>query len=604
MPKYSPAFLQSIKDKLLVSDVMGRYSKLVRRGNDYWCNCPIHGEKTPSLVIHDDKGTWHCFGCGKGGNIFTIVQEMEKCSFIQAVEMLAQQAGLQLEEMSPEERERSDMREALFELYDRISKTYHYFLTTDPGGEKARAYLRERDVKREMWEKFNLGYAPASWDLYGFLHKKSYSDELLKASGLFSRDRFPHGIFWDRLMFPVRTWQGRTVAFSGRDLTGESKSKYINTPETPIYSKKHNLFGIYESLDSLKKPDASAIICEGNFDVVAFHQAGLAPAMAPLGTAFTEEQAKLLKRYVRKVTLLFDSDKAGQNATIKALALAQAQELENNVAVLTSGKDASEVVQNHGEEALQNEVNDTERGFSYLVQNAVTHYDITSSDGKYAIFQEVKPYLDATTSSIVRNDLIKQLAEVLEVSQTAILEDFYKGRRTEVQRPVVRQEQQPIKPLDPYRLNIDLRTMLYVVNNRSLFKEVRSSLQFEDLEDREAKALYQLLEDATREGTLEQSDEYFLQKIQDAQLSSDVAASFSLDEYRRNAANVLNEAIIRITIRNLQKQLEDYRHLLELGGASDDQDEVIASYMMINDRINALQQKLLQPEGRGLNQDA
>ncbi|MFA6890677.1 MAG: DNA primase [Sphaerochaetaceae bacterium] len=597
MPRFSPAFLQTIKDKLLVSDVMSKYSKLVRRGNEYWCNCPIHGEKTPSLIIHDDKGTWHCFGCGKGGNIFTIVQEMEKCSFVQAVETLAKQAGVQLEEMTPEEKQRNDMRESLYELYERISKTFHYFLTSDASGAKAREYLESRHVQREMWEKFNLGYAPASGDfLYSFLKKKSYSDDLLKESGLFSRNHYPYAIFWDRLMFPVRTWQGRTVAFSGRDLTGTSKSKYINTPETIIYSKKHNLFGIYESLDSLKRGDATAIICEGNFDVVAFHQADLSPAMAPLGTAFTEEQAKLLKRYVNKITLLFDSDKAGQSATVKALSLAQTEELENGVAVLTSGKDASEVVQNSGEEELKNEVNEVQSGFAYLVQNAVTHYDVTLSDGKYSIFQEVKPYLDATTSSIVRNDLIKQLAEVLEVSQTAILEDFYKGRRPMVEKPRARQEQQQIKPLDPYRQNIDLRTMLYVVNNRSLFKEVRPSLQYEDLEDGEAKALYQLLEDATREGSLEQGDEYFLQKIQDAQLASDVSSSFSLDEYKRDVPAVLNEAIVRITIRNLQKQLADCRHLMEIGGTSENQDEVVSTYMMINDHINKLQKKLQRPE--------
>lgn len=593
MPKYSPAFLQKIKDKLLVSDVMSKYSALVRRGNDYWCNCPIHGEKTPSLIIHDDKGTWHCFGCGKGGNIFTIVQEMEKCSFLDAVKTLAKQAGIEMEEMSPEERKENDMREALYELYERISKTFHFFLTSDSLGKSAREYLEKRHVKPEMWEKFNLGYAPPSGDfLYGFLKKKSYSDELLKASGLFSRNSFPYSIFWDRLMFPVRTWQGKTVAFSGRDLTGKSKSKYINTPETAIYSKKHNLFGIYESLDSLKSGDAEAILCEGNFDVVAFHQAGLTTAMAPLGTAFTEEQSKLLKRYVQKVTLLFDSDSAGQNATIKALSLAEAAGLENSVAKLSLGKDASEVVQNYGEEELQNEVNEKKRGFSYLVQNAVTRYDVKSSDGKFSIFQEVKPYLDATTSSIVRNDLIKQLAEVLEVSQTAIQEDFYQGRRVQVTKPVVRQEQQTIKPLDPYRLNIDLRTMLYVVNNRSLFKEVRQNLQYEALEDKEAKMLYQLLEDAVREGTLEEGDEFFLQKVQDAQLSSDVSASFSLEEYKRNVPAVLNEAITRITIRNLQNQLNDCRHLMEIGGSSVNQDEVIMTYMSINDQIKQLQAKL------------
>ena len=595
MAQYSAEVLQEIKDKLLVSEVVSQYTTLERRGNNYWCKCPIHGEKTPSLQIRDDKGTWHCFGCGKGGSIFTFIQEMEKCSFPEAVRILAKRANVELAEMTFQQKKENDMREALFELYDRIAMTFHYLLLKDKRGQKARDYLSTRKVSPQMWEIFNLGYALDDGDfLYSFLKNKSYSDDLLNASGLFSKNNSHYPLFRDRLMFPVRSWQGRTVAFSGRDLGGQSLAKYINTPETPIYSKKHNLFGLYESLETLKDKDkgGQAILCEGNFDVVALHQSGLTYAMAPLGTAFTIEQAKLLKRYCNSVTLLFDSDEAGQNATAKALSIAQGLELQNTVSKLTLGKDPSEVVQNMGEEALRNELLEKKTGFSYLVQNAVNRYDTKSSNGKFAVFKTVKPYLDATESNIVRSDLINVLSEVLEVPQTAILQDFYKGKLP-VEKVQVAHMEKTLKQLVPSQLNIDFRTMLYVVNNRTFYDKVRIRLHIEDLEDDEAKKLYQVLEDAKREG-VQESNEYILQMIDDKQLASDVANSFSMEEFIREPEKNLNEALNRITIRNLEAKLRNCRNMLELSELNGDQDyeKILNEFNMLNQKIILLNEEL------------
>jgi len=599
MAQFSDDTIQKIKDRLLVSEVMSQYATVVRRGNDFWCNCPIHGEKTPSLIIHDDKGTWHCFGCGKGGTIFNIVQEMEKCTFPEAVRILAKKAGVELEEMTPEQRVANDKKETLYDLYERIAGTFHYLLLKDSKGEHARNYLLERKVKPEMWDRFNLGYAPDEGDfLYGFLKKKSYSDDLLRSSGLFSKDKFPYSLFRNRLMFPVRSWQGKVVAFSGRDLGGESKAKYINTPEIAIYSKKHNLFGLYESLDTLKHTEGGgeAIICEGNFDVVALHQSGLTCAMAPLGTAFTIEQAKLLKRYCGKLTMLFDSDDAGQKATGRALVLAQSAGMDNEVAKLTLGKDASEVVQKWGESSLQKEMEQRKTGFSYLVQNALNHYDINSSNGKFGVFEELKPYLDATTSNIVRSDLMKSLSEVLGVTQTAIQDDYQQGRHEVPKRTVARQEGIPkIRPLVSFSLNIDLRTMLYVVNNRSFYDKVRQKLPIEDLEDSEAKALYRVLEDTKREGEENVSNEYLLQSISDPQLASDVASSFSMEEFTHEPEKNLNEALDRITVRNLEKKLKGLKNLLELADGADDSENVVSilnEYDTLNKQLIDLKESL------------
>ena len=310
-----------------MTEVVQSYIPVVTRSGRNWAKCPFHGngnERTPSFAINDKDGFYHCFGCGESGDMFTFVEKMDHVSFNEAVEILARKAGVQLETKAGSyERKDKDELETLYDLNMRIAGTFHYLLLNSSEAEKAREYLERRRISKEMIERFQLGYAPSdsSW-LAAFLRKKGYSDEILKKSGLFSPNSFPYPMFVSRLMFPVRSWQGKYIGFSGRDLTGrDDVPKYKNTSDTPIYSKRHNLFGIYEALETLKKGKDSAIIVEGNFDVISMHQAGLTSAVASLGTAFTEEQVKLLSRYVSRIDLMFDSDEAGQKSTDKAIAL-------------------------------------------------------------------------------------------------------------------------------------------------------------------------------------------------------------------------------------------------------------------------------------------
>ncbi|MGH0053734.1 MAG: DNA primase, partial [Sphaerochaetaceae bacterium] len=405
MAKISESVLEQIKERIPISEVVSDYVTLSARGGRLWGLCPFHQEKTPSFSVVDEQGFYYCFSCKKGGSMFDFIMEMEKVSFIEAVRILARRVHVELADETEEDRSKRDLKETLFELYDKIAGSFHYLLRESKQAEHARSYLNERKVNHTMWEQFNLGYAPSdgSW-LYSFLKKHHYSDELLGKSGLFSQNNPKFPLFRDRLMFPIRNWQGRTVAFGGRDLSGTSKAKYINTPETVIYSKKHNLFGLYESLDTIKKSQ-KAILCEGNFDVVALHQSGFTNAMAPLGTSFTAEQGKLLRRYCTSVQILFDSDQAGQNAAQKALVIAQNLGMENSVLALKDAKDASQLVQEKGEEALQNELHHAVQGFHYLVNNAVNQYDTLTPKGKTSVFHAVRPYLDVTQSSIEKQDL-------------------------------------------------------------------------------------------------------------------------------------------------------------------------------------------------------
>jgi DNA primase len=351
-----------------------------------------------------------------------------------------------------------------------------------------------------------------------------------------------------------------------------------------IYSKKHNLFGLYESLETIKKTQ-KAILCEGNFDVVALHQSGFTNAMAPLGTSFTEDQGKLLRRYCTSVQILFDSDRAGRSAAQKALVIAQDLGMENSVLMLKSAKDASELVQEKGEEALQNELQHAVQGFHYLVNNAVNQYDTLTSKGKTSVFHAVRPYLDVTQSSIEKQDLIKTLASLLNVDESSILDDYSRKERV-VAKPVARNEGRQIRALNPATISVDLYAMLTLVNNRDLYLQTRYKLAVEDLEDSEAEALYDVLEEAARED-VGKHDEYILQMIEDPQLRSDVASSFAMEEFRLAPAEVLNEAVNRIQLRNYEKRRLSNKRLLDISLQDGTEDEGIEELLREKTEIDA-----------------
>ncbi|MDD3058469.1 MAG: DNA primase [Sphaerochaeta sp.] len=585
MAKVSDSVLEQIKARLSLSEVVSDYVTLSSRGGRLWGLCPFHEEKTASFSVVDDQGFYYCFSCKKGGSMFDFIMEMEKVPFLESVKILAKKANVELEDETPEDRKKRDLTETLYDLYDKIAGSFHFLLVSSPVGLKAREYLKERKVDQAMWETFNLGYAPsdASW-LYNFLRKRHYSDELLKQSGLFSQNNTSYPLFRDRLMFPIRTWQGKTVAFGGRDLSSTSKAKYINTPETVIYSKKHNLFGLYESLETVKKTQ-KAILCEGNFDVVALHQSGFTNAMAPLGTSFTDEQAKLVRRYCNSLEILFDSDRAGSSAAEKALVLAQQLGLENSALQLKSAKDASELVQNYGEDQLKRELQQPMQGFRYLVNNAVNKYDILTSKGKSAVFTTVRPYLDATQSSIEKQDMIKSLAAVLNVDESSILDD-YSRKTTPAARTVEPVTGKQAKPLNPATISVDLYAMLTLVNNRELYLQTRYKLAVEDLEDAEAVALYDVLEEAARED-VGKHDEYILQMIEDPQLHSDVASSFAREEFKLAPQKVLNEAVNRIQLRTYEKKRMSNKRLLDISLHDGTEDEGIEDLLREKTEIDA-----------------
>ncbi len=560
MPIYSDNTINSIKARLTMSEIVQWYIPVINRGGRNWAKCPFHGggnEKTPSFTINDKEGFYHCFACSESGDMFTFIEKMEHMNFSEAVEFLASKAGVQLEKDSESARKEKSETDIILDLNARLQGAFHHILINTAEGKKGREYLERRKVSDEMIERFQLGYAPRNTDwLYSFLKGKGYSDEILRISGLFSSNHYPYPLFFDRLIFPVRNRQGRTIAFSGRDLSGrENVPKYVNSPETKAYSKRHNCFGLYESVDSLKKEGTAAVLVEGNFDVVAMHQAGITSAIAPLGTAFTQEQADLISRYTDRIDIMFDSDEAGENATAKAIGIIHKKGLECMVHHLSGGKDASEIIEKSGENVLREDFEASETAFEYLVKKTAKSYDIRTPRGKSGFVRAISPFLLSTESNVEQESYILSLSNYLSVSEETIRRDMNgagdrKGVIREDER--VGTGEEPVKRFNSAAVGVDLYAMLFLANHRDLFRQYRLKISFGDLRDREAQTIYMALENAMRSEI--SSNELFLSLITDERVRNDVATSFGLEEFRNGRESALDEASDRIALRGLEEQ--------------------------------------------------
>lgn len=595
MAQYSESVLESIKSRLTMSEVVSPYVRLTRKGDRYWGLCPFHQDKNPSFTVVDNGGSnggfFKCFACGKGGGLFQFIQEIEHVSFPEAVEMLAKQAGVELKEESEEEKKLQDRKKATSDMYNRVCAYLHQYLLKSPQAQKAREYIARRGITEETCEKFQIGYAPAQNDFfYSLLSRQNYSDDLLSSSGFFFRGSF-NGFFRDRVMFPIRTWQGNCVAFSGRDMTGVSDRKYMNSSDSMIYSKRNVLFGFYESLPALKEKK-QIIICEGNFDVISLHQAGLNYSCATCGTALTPEHIKMIKRYCDKIYLLFDSDAAGQQATRKAVILCQQNDLPCFVMKIEGAKDASELLENQGAQAVLDCCVNSIPGFSYLVTSALKLYDIRQPKGKTDVLKEVKPYLDATASGIERQEYIRYLSERLRVSEDQLLSDYQRLSTNDEPR-----QQNPTPAIavkyNPLKISTQLNAMLILLKRRDRFESFRNEIKPCDITDEAAKRLYTVLEDASRQEI--RTDDMVLQMISDPELRNLAAEAFTSELFERmDVDKTLKDAVYQLKLAKLEEQRSAVQRMLS-SGEMDLMDET--EFADLIQRKSVLDKEILELKG-------
>nr|WP_302519663.1 DNA primase [uncultured Allisonella sp.] len=420
MARFPGDFLQKVRDNTNILDVVGSYVSLKKKGKRYWACCPFHQEKTPSFSVSPEDGLYYCFGCHAGGDVFSFVEKMENLSFTEAVERLAEAAHLELPqaEVSPEEKRRKQFNDELYHAMELAVVYFHNCLRRTNMGKPGLAYFKRRHLNDETIDRFKLGFAPDSWHkLYGdFRTIKHISDTVLVTSGLVGhKNGRYYDTFRNRCMFPILNLKGKPVAFGGR-VMDDSKPKYLNSPETPIFNKRQLLFALYQALPEIRRT-RQVIMVEGYMDAISLHAHGVTNAVASLGTAFTIEQARLLKRYADEVVFSYDMDAAGQNATRRALEIAGTTGLKMRVLHLSEGKDPDEFVNKYGGESYKEAVAQAIPALDYLFKSLLETHDRTSLEGQHLILNDMFTVLSARGDSFEFNTYIQKMARALKVDE-------------------------------------------------------------------------------------------------------------------------------------------------------------------------------------------
>lgn len=415
MPFYSDDIIEEVRSRNDIVDVISQYVHLQKKGASYFGLCPFHSEKTGSFSVTPGKQMYYCFGCGAGGNVFTFLMEYENFTFSEAMESLADRAGIQLpkQEMSGAARAEADKRNQLFEI-NREAATYFYSLLRSEKGKLAHDYFIKRELSPETMQKFGLGYSDKySDDLYRYLRSKGYTDEVLKDSGLITIDekRGAHDKFWNRAMFPIMDANSKVVAFGGR-VMGEGEPKYLNSPETMIFNKSRTLYGLHLARRTKKE---QFILCEGYMDVIALHQAGFDNAIASLGTALTSGHANMIKRYGKDVYLSYDSDGAGTKAALRAIPILKEAGITCKVINMHPYKDPDEFIKGLGQEAYRERIDKAENSFMFTLRILERDYDMKDPESKTKFYHEVANRILEFPDELERNNYIEAVATKYQV---------------------------------------------------------------------------------------------------------------------------------------------------------------------------------------------
>jgi DNA primase len=432
---FSSATREQIRVANDIVDVIGSYVPLKRAGANFVALCPFHKEKTPSFNVNPHRQIFHCFGCHKGGDVFTFVMQFENITFPEAVKRLADRVKIPLEyEQGPGEQQSRHLKDSLLQIHEQISQRWQNALANDAAGQIARDYLAKRGVSAEAVKLFRLGYAPDLWDdTVNWARSKGYETELMEKAGLILRkesaDRY-YDRFRGRLMFPICDEQGRVIGFSGRVLSGDEKTaKYVNSPETPIFTKSKVFFGLDKSRRILL--DAGyAVVCEGQLDLIACFMGGVQNVVAPQGTAFTEQHARILKRYVSEVVLCFDSDEAGQNAAVRSLDHLLASGLAVRVAVVPAPHDPDSFIKANGGDAFRKLIEQADGFFDYYLRRLCGVNETATDKGRLSILRNMAEAVQKTGNAVVIDKYAQKTALQLGVSADAVRAEFKKEAGT------------------------------------------------------------------------------------------------------------------------------------------------------------------------------
>lgn len=480
---YSDEIIEEVRSKNDIVDVTSSYVKLQKKGSSYFGLCPFHNEKSPSFSVSREKQMYYCFGCGAGGNVFTFLMEYENYSFQEALKYLADRAGVELPEAeySKEARERADQKAILLEI-NKVAAQYFYVQLKSPQGAHALSYLKDRGLSDEMIHSFGLGYSNKySNDLYQYLKSKGYRDELIVKAGLVTVDE-RYGVsdkFWNRVMFPIMDSNSRVIGFGGR-VMGDAKPKYLNSPETMIFDKSRNLYGLNRARSS-RKP--YFLLCEGYMDVISLHQAGFSNAVASLGTALTPGHASLIKRYVKEVYLTYDSDEAGTKAALRAMPILKDVGITARIIRMEPYKDPDEFIKHLGAEAFEERIHKARNGFMFGLEVLERDYDLTTPEGKTDFMKEAAKRLAQFDEEIERSNYIEAVAKTYHVGFEELRKLVLKmAVQTGLAKPVERPKRLDGKSKEKEDGHVKSQKILltWLIEDEGIFNQIRRYITPDD----------------------------------------------------------------------------------------------------------------------------
>ncbi len=556
---YSEDIIEQVRTENDIVEVIGDYVKLQKKGSSYFGLCPFHNEKSPSFSVSPNKQMYYCFGCGEGGNVISFLMKYENYTFIEAMEVLANRAGVELPKMeySKEQRREKDLKTKIIEINTEAAKYFHYLLKSDRG-KFAYNYLKGRQLSDEIIVKFGLGYSDKySNNLYMYLKKKGYNDNELRETGLFTYDE-KRGVtdkFWNRVMFPIMDANNRVIAFGGR-VMGDAKPKYLNSPETKVFDKSRNLYGLNVARSSRKD---YFLICEGYMDVISLHQAGFNNAVAALGTAFTQRHATLIKRYVKEVVLTFDSDEAGIKAALRAIPYLRDAGLAIKVLNMKPYKDPDEFIKALGRDAYEERIKNATNFFIFQVEQEQKKYNLNDPQEKTAFHKQVAEMLLEFKDEIERDNYLDSVCSIFKIPKEGLSKLVKKIGLTYVgKEEKVKKEPAVSKQTKKEDASISAQRILlaYLLDKNNWFMKVAQVISPKDFVDpfynKVASLFWEQMESG--QGKPAQIMNYFEDEEEHKKVAqlfvSPIRANLSLDEQER----AINDAVHKI-----KKESLDYR---------------------------------------------
>ena len=576
--------LDEIRQKVDIVSVISEYLPLKKSGSNFRALCPFHSEKTPSFMVSPAKQIYHCFGCGEGGNVFNFVMKYEHLDFPDAVRKIANKVGVRIPETYYPDKRKESLFNQLYKINQEALRFYNSYLINSDEAKKARDYLRDRGFDSKTIDSFKLGYAPGKWGaLFNYLKKKGYASELIEKAGLITHKKGAnyYDLFRDRLIFPINNTYDKVIGFGARTLSEDKLPKYINTPETPIFSKRKNLYGLNLAKRDIVSKDV-VIIVEGFTDCIRAHLNDIKETVASLGTALTIEQIRILKRYTKNVVLVYDADQAGELASLRGLDLLVAEDIIPKIVSLPQNYDPDRYIQEFGPDEFRDLIKRASNLFDYKINLLSSKYDVKKPEAKAKITAEFLPTLRKINNAVLKSAYAKELAERLEINEESILSELSKYKEIDYSDY---EEKGDISK----EINMDIAEKLLLtlmVENNHLIDQVRENLEPDDFSSFYTRKIVSEIYEM-RQNNQEVNSSRLIDRFSDENIIRAISLiSLDVPEIKDINKNLV-DCIRTIKRRNIEKRL---KHLqLELKVA---QDKKIESRMReITSQFNDLVKK-------------